>query len=45
MPCGCGGSTNKYKPRDAKAKADTNVVAPRKTGLPGVWNGPKPIAK
>lgn len=45
MGCGCGGSTNRYKKPDAKAKADAAVVAPRKTGLPGVWNGPKPVAK
>ena len=39
-PCGCG-SSNKYKPPTDK---DGKPQAAPATGLPKVWNGPKPLA-
>lgn len=40
MACGCGGSSKVYKPHEPKKAAEPNTA--RNTGLPVVWNGPKP---
>jgi len=41
--CNCGGSSNVYKPADQTRAAQTATATPR-SGLPAVWNGPRPRA-
>lgn len=40
MACGCGGSSKVYKPPTRETASVDKPV--RASGLPAVWNGPKP---
>jgi hypothetical protein len=44
MGCGCGGSSNVYKPPTPGAQPEESARPAIARGLPKVWNGPQPKA-
>ena len=42
MGCGCGVTSNVYKPNAGSGTAAEAAQAAPARGLPKVWNGPKP---